>query len=106
MGRYGSDPGDPWKDSVRARATRFISMMVPERSDASTRRTWERRPSLRSVEAGRRPIGSAGDEVLTEISTKFHRAGVEQDRAAAGMRLESFVADPAGRFGLALAAAP
>jgi L-histidine Nalpha-methyltransferase len=47
---------------------------------------------------------SAGDEIRTEISSKFRRASLERELAAAGMRLESFMTDPAGRFGLALAA--
>jgi L-histidine N-alpha-methyltransferase len=45
-----------------------------------------------------------GELVRTEISTKFTRASVSDCLAEAGMRLERWFTDPAGRFALALAA--
>jgi L-histidine N-alpha-methyltransferase len=46
----------------------------------------------------------AGEEIRTEISTKFTREAFAHELDAAGMRLESFFSDDARRFGLALAA--
>jgi L-histidine N-alpha-methyltransferase len=46
-----------------------------------------------------------GEEVRTEISAKFTRAGLERELAAAGMSLTAFYTDPGGLFGLALARA-
>jgi L-histidine Nalpha-methyltransferase len=45
-----------------------------------------------------------GEEIRTEISTKFTRGGLESELADADMRLESFRTDPDGLFGLSLAA--
>lgn len=45
----------------------------------------------------------AGEEIRTEISTKFTREAFAHELDAAGMRLESFFSDDARRFGLALA---
>jgi L-histidine N-alpha-methyltransferase len=44
-----------------------------------------------------------GEEMRTEISAKFRRAGVERDLAAAGLELTHWWTDPAGDFGLSLA---
>jgi L-histidine N-alpha-methyltransferase len=43
-----------------------------------------------------------GEELRTEISAKFRRAGVEQELAAAGLRLVSWWTDPGGDFALSL----
>jgi L-histidine Nalpha-methyltransferase len=45
----------------------------------------------------------AGEDLRTEISAKFTRAGVEAELDAAGLRLEAFHTDAAGLFGLAVA---
>jgi L-histidine Nalpha-methyltransferase len=45
---------------------------------------------------------AAGEEMRTEVSAKFRRAGVESELAAAGLALRSWWTDPAGRFGLSL----
>jgi L-histidine N-alpha-methyltransferase len=45
---------------------------------------------------------SAGEEMRTEVSAKFRRAGVEAELAAAGLALRSWWTDPVGRFGLSL----
>ena len=44
-----------------------------------------------------------GEELRTEVSTKFTREGVERELLDAGLRLDSFMTDEDGRFGLALA---
>jgi L-histidine N-alpha-methyltransferase len=46
---------------------------------------------------------SAGEELRTEISAKFRRAGIEAELAAAGLRTRAFWTDRAGDFGLLLA---
>ncbi len=43
-----------------------------------------------------------GEELRTEISTKFRRATVERELAAAGLRLTSWWTDSAGDFALSL----
>jgi L-histidine Nalpha-methyltransferase len=45
-----------------------------------------------------------GEEIRTEISTKFTQQGLEEELAEAGMRLEEFFTDEDGYFGLSLAA--
>jgi L-histidine Nalpha-methyltransferase len=46
---------------------------------------------------------AAGEELHTEISAKFRRAGIEAELAAAGMRMLRFWTDADGDFGLTLA---
>jgi L-histidine N-alpha-methyltransferase len=46
---------------------------------------------------------AAGEELRTEISAKFRRAGIEAELAAAGMRMVRFWTDARGDFGLTLA---
>jgi L-histidine N-alpha-methyltransferase len=46
---------------------------------------------------------AAGEEMRTEISAKFRRAGVERELAAAGLAMTRWWTDPAGDFGLSLA---
>jgi len=45
---------------------------------------------------------AAGEEMRTEVSAKFRRAGVESELAAADLALRSWWTDPAGQFGLSL----
>jgi L-histidine Nalpha-methyltransferase len=45
---------------------------------------------------------AAGEEMRTEISAKFRRAGVEAELAAAGLAMRSWWTDEEGRFGLSL----
>ena len=55
------------------------------------------------VEAlGRTVEFGAGEELRTEISAKFRRAGVEAELAAAGLDLAEWWTDPAGDFALSL----
>jgi L-histidine N-alpha-methyltransferase len=43
-----------------------------------------------------------GEQMRTEISSKFRRAGVEGELAVAGLRLTHWWTDPAGDFALSL----
>ena len=43
-----------------------------------------------------------GEEMRTEVSAKFRRAGVTRELAAAGFSMRSWWTDPAGQFGLSL----
>jgi L-histidine Nalpha-methyltransferase len=45
---------------------------------------------------------AAGEDVRTEISAKFRRAGIEAELAAAGLHLDRWMTDPAGDFALSL----
>ncbi len=45
---------------------------------------------------------AAGEEMRTEVSAKFRRAGVQSELAAAGLAMRSWWTDEAGRFGLSL----
>ena len=54
--------------------------------------------------AGLEATFADGEEMRTEISAKFTRAGIAAELEAAGMRLERFLSDPDGLFGLSLAA--
>jgi L-histidine Nalpha-methyltransferase len=45
---------------------------------------------------------AGGEEMRTEISSKFRRAGVEQELAAAGFHLTEWWTDPAADFALSL----
>jgi L-histidine N-alpha-methyltransferase len=47
-----------------------------------------------------------GEELLTEISCKFTRAGVTETCAAAGLRVLEWHEDRDGRFALTLATRP
>ncbi|MDG4772437.1 L-histidine N(alpha)-methyltransferase [Solwaraspora sp. WMMD792] len=45
---------------------------------------------------------TAGEEIRTEVSAKFRRAGVSAELAAAGFELTHWWTDPAGRFAISL----
>ena len=45
---------------------------------------------------------AAGEEMRTEVSAKFRRAGVEAELAAAGLAVRSWWTDSAAQFGLSL----
>ena len=46
----------------------------------------------------------AGDEIRTEVSSKFTRERLEDELTAAGLRLDTFLTDPEDQFALSLAA--
>jgi L-histidine Nalpha-methyltransferase len=66
---------------------------------------------VRSLEAQTVRLGAldlevefaAGETLRTEISTKFTREGVEEELAAAGLRVAAWWTDEAGDFALCLA---
>ena len=45
---------------------------------------------------------AAGEEMRTEVSAKFRRAGVDAELAAAGLDMRSWWTDSAAQFGLSL----
>ncbi|MEV7612094.1 L-histidine N(alpha)-methyltransferase [Streptomyces sp. NPDC089799] len=47
----------------------------------------------------------AGEEILTEVSAKFRREGVQKELATAGLELVQWWTDAAGRFALSLSVA-
>jgi L-histidine Nalpha-methyltransferase len=47
---------------------------------------------------------AAGEEMRTEVSAKFRRAGITSELAAQGLQLERWWTDPAGDFALSLSA--
>ena len=49
---------------------------------------------------------AAGEEILTEISAKFRRSGVEAELAGAGLELASWHTDPGGNFAVSLSTRP
>jgi L-histidine Nalpha-methyltransferase len=62
-----------------------------------------RRPVHAHVEALGIDVDFAeGEELRTEVSTKFRREPFEKELAAAGLRLEQWWTDPAGDYALAL----
>ena len=60
--------------------------------------------SVRVSELGLTVEFAAGEEMRTEVSAKFRQAGVAAELAAAGLAMRSWWTDPAGQFGLSLAA--
>jgi L-histidine Nalpha-methyltransferase len=64
-----------------------------------------RRPcSVLIAGVGLRVEFAAGEELRTEISAKFTRRRLQEDFAAAGLRLETWLTDEAQQFALSLAA--
>ena len=75
------DPEQEWMD-IRLRSTRRQVVEVPE--------------------LGFTVVFEQGEEMRTEISAKFRRAGVEAELAAAGLNLAHWWTDPARDFALSL----
>jgi L-histidine N-alpha-methyltransferase len=57
---------------------------------------------VRLRELGLEVSFAAGEEMRTEISAKFRRAGVQAELAGAGLRLDRWLTDPADDFALSL----
>jgi L-histidine Nalpha-methyltransferase len=64
------------------------------------RSTAEQRARVRDLDLDVR--FAAGEEMRTEVSAKFRRAGVEAELAAAGLALRAWWTDAGERFGLSL----
>jgi len=65
------------------------------------RATAEQRARVRDLDLDVR--FAAGEEMRTEVSAKFRRAGVEAELAAAGLAMRAWWTDAGERFGLSLA---
>jgi L-histidine N-alpha-methyltransferase len=70
----------------------WIEMRLRSRTDQ-----WVRVPAL-ALEV---PF-AAGEEMRTEVSAKFHRAGVAAELATAGLSMTHWWSDPGGDFGVSL----
>jgi L-histidine N-alpha-methyltransferase len=77
------DPGPSWVD-LRLRARGEQQVRIPG--------------------AGIELTVADGEEIRTEVSTKFTLDVLARDLAEAGMEMEAFFTDPGGMFGLSLAA--
>jgi L-histidine Nalpha-methyltransferase len=73
---------------------------VSEWIEMRLRSTAEQRVLVRDLDLEVR--FAAGEQMRTEVSAKFRRAGVEAELAAAGLGLRAWWTDPGGRFGLSL----
>jgi L-histidine N-alpha-methyltransferase len=74
---------------------------VERRVEMRLRATRPMRVRLRAVDE--EIVFAEGDEILTEICTKFNRPGIEGIYAAAGLELIEWHADPDERFAVTLA---
>lgn len=75
-------------------------------SDAERIEMWLRSTAAQQVhvrELGLTVQFEAGEEMLTEVSSKFRPEGVAAELAAAGLRRTHWWTDPAGDFGVSLA---
>ena len=73
---------------------------VNEWIEMRLRATAEQRARVRDLDLDVR--FAAGEEMRTEVSAKFRRAGVETELAAAGLAMRAWWTDPGERFGLSL----
>ena len=80
-----------------------VAVFVQESSWIEMRLRARRPQFVRVPEADLELHFAAGEHVRTEISTKFTRAGLEAELLSAGLRLERFMTDAHGLFGVTLA---
>jgi len=73
---------------------------VNEWIEMRLRATAEQRARVRDLDLDVR--FASGEEMRTEVSAKFRRAGVETELAAAGLAMRAWWTDPGERFGLSL----
>ncbi|WP_235558607.1 L-histidine N(alpha)-methyltransferase [Nocardioides sp. Leaf285] len=78
------------------------AVWVPEHEWVEMRLESLREQTVRLVALDLEVRFAAGEQMRTEISTKFRREGVEAELAAAGLRVEEWWTDPAGDFALSL----
>jgi L-histidine N-alpha-methyltransferase len=81
-----------------------VARWDPERSCVDLYLRATRPVTARLAEPGLEVTFAAGEELHTEMSCKFTRAGVEEELDEAGLTLERWLTDQAGRFALVLAA--
>jgi L-histidine N-alpha-methyltransferase len=85
---------------IEAFQHRAVWNPVDERIEMRLRAT--REIQARLTEIGLDVHFDAGEELLTEISSKFRRAGITAELAAAGLHLTQWWTDPASLFALSL----
>ncbi len=81
-----------------------VAVFDPEASWIEMRLRARGEQRVRVPGAGVEVTFGDGEEMRTEISTKFTRERLERELAAAGLGLERFMTDAGGLFGLTLAA--
>jgi L-histidine N-alpha-methyltransferase len=85
-------------------AFEHVAAFDPEPSWLEMRLRARSEQHVRIPGAGLELTIDAGESIRTEVSTKFTLDVLARDLAEAGMELEAFFTDPAGMFGLTLAA--
>ncbi|HEX9315020.1 MAG TPA: L-histidine N(alpha)-methyltransferase, partial [Actinomycetota bacterium] len=80
-----------------------VAVYDPENEWIEMRLRSLERQTVPIVDLGLEVEFADGEEMRTEVSAKFHREGIEQELAAAGLELRHFWSDEAGDFGLFLA---
>jgi L-histidine N-alpha-methyltransferase len=80
-----------------------LAVWVPQASRIEMRLRARRAMHVRVPELDLEVDFAQGEEMRTEISTKFTRAGVREELAAAGFSHDGWFTDPRGRFALSLA---
>ena len=84
-------------------AFEYVAAWVPEASRIEMRLRARRAMTVRVAALDLEVGFTEGEEMRTEISTKFTRAGVATELADAGFTLDRWCTDPQGRFALSLA---
>lgn len=84
-------------------AFEYVVAWVPQASRIEMRVRARRAMTVRVRELDLEIAFAAGEEMRTEISTKFTRDRVRQELGAVGFSLDGWFTDPAGRFALSLA---
>jgi L-histidine N-alpha-methyltransferase len=80
-----------------------LAVWVPQASRIEMRLRARRAMHVRVPELDLEVDFAEGEEMRTEISTKFTREGVREELAAAGFSHDGWFTDPQGRFALSLA---
>ena len=73
-----------------------------QRIELGLRARWDQRVRIAALE-GLEVVFAAGEELRTEVSTKFTRGGLERELAEAGFEIERFRCDKQGLFSVTLA---
>lgn len=81
----------------------YVVAWVPQASRIEMRLRARQAMAVRVRELDLEVSFAEGEEMRTEISTKFTRASVTDELAASGFALDRWFTDPAGRFALSLA---
>jgi L-histidine N-alpha-methyltransferase len=85
-------------------AFEHVATFEPDHSWVELRLRARREQNVRIPGAGLELTLAEGEEIRTEVSTKFTLDVLARDLTTAGMEMEAFFTDPAGMFGLSLAA--